>query len=244
MGVPVIGCQCDTCRSDDPRDKRLRSSALVEVEGKNILIDCGPDFREQILRAGSPAIDAILLTHSHYDHVGGLDDLRPYTYRNPDLPIYCRADVASDIRSRLPYCFAENPYPGIPTLNLVEVSEASQSVEILPGIEVNPIPVWHGRLPILGWRIGDFAYITDASAIPDTSLERLRGLDTLILNALRDKPQPTHFSIAEAISVAQSLAPRQTFFTHLAMEAGRHADLAARLPGGIAPAYDGLTLCL
>ncbi|MCF0219192.1 MAG: MBL fold metallo-hydrolase [Muribaculaceae bacterium] len=243
IGVPVIGCNCEVCRSRDPRDKRLRSCVLVQTQGRGILIDCGPDFRYQMLRAGAPPINAVLLTHSHYDHVGGLDDMRPYTHRHPNMPVFCSPDVADDIRNRLPYCFAENPYPGTPSFALNEVTAEADSI-LVEGLPVTPLAVMHGRLPILGWRIGPFAYITDASFIPDETFDRLHGIDTLVINALREKPHPAHFNFDQALAAIDRIAPRRAYLTHFAMEAGLHAAIAAHFPATVLPAHDTLTLSL
>lgn len=240
-------CSCAVCTSADPRDRRLRCSAMVQVDDSTpaILIDCGPDFREQLLRQGCPDLMCGLLTHSHYDHVGGVDDLRPYAYaaENAHFPLYCRPDVARDLRARVPYCFAEHPYPGVPQFDLVEV---------LPGdvfsvgtdaagrpIDVEALDIMHGQLPILGYRIGPLGYITDASVVPEATVERLRGIDTLVINALRQTSHPSHQNLTEALSVIEMIQPRWAYLTHLSHQMGLHAEVDPTLPQGVSIAFDG-----
>ena len=239
-GVPQIGCDCKVCTSSDPRDNRLRASILISVNGKNILVDCGPDFRQQIMRIGAPELDALLITHSHYDHVGGIDDLRPYASLK-DFPIYCKADVIHDIMTRMPYCFTNNLYPGVPHLNLIEINNDKFDID---GIEIQPLPVLHYKLPILGFRIGDFAYITDAKFIGEETLERLKGLKVLILNALREKEHISHLSLSQALEIVKIVKPEQTYFTHISHDMGLHEDVVKRLPPNVSLAYDGMKIKL
>ena len=237
-GVPQIGCSCSVCTSPDARDRRLRTSALVETTGgTRLLIDCGPDFRQQMLPLPFARIDAVLLTHLHYDHVGGIDDLRPFC-RFGDVPIYGNADTLRHLRETLPYCFAKNLYPGVPHLHLIEVEPLRPFT--VNGTTILPLPVLHGALPILGYRIANLAYITDLSSLPAAARPALTDVHTLVVNALRREPHATHQSIDEAIALAQSLAPRRTFLTHLSHHAGRHADIVPTLPPTIDVAYDGL----
>lgn len=241
----MIACHCRTCTSADPRDSRLRSSALIELDsGRNILIDCGPDFRTQMLREASPAVAAVLITHTHYDHLGGVDDLRPYCYNAPDghLPVYCRADVAADLRARVPYCFAENPYPGVPTFTLHEIREGETFEPGNTGVSVRAIPVLHGKLHILGYRIGPLAYITDCSLLPEEAYPMLEGLDTLVINALRLTPHGSHMSLDEALACVKRIAPRRAYLTHLSHQMGLHAEASELLPQGVEIAYDGLKI--
>lgn len=239
-GVPQIGCTCPTCLSTDTHDKRLRASALLTIGGRNILIDCGPDFRQQIIDAGTPDLDAALLTHSHYDHVGGIDDLRPYCHhRQGGFRIYCRPDVARDLRERVPYCFRQNPYPGVPTFDIHEIDSAPFSID---GIDVTPLPVMHYKLPIVGFRIGPLAYITDAKTIPDKTIDLMRGVDTLVINALRIEDHLSHMTLQEALDVIYRIHPAHTYLTHMADKIGRHAQVDAELPDGVHLAYDGLTI--
>ena len=238
-GVPQIGCGCEVCTSSDPREKRLRASVIVETRGVNLLIDCGPDFRQQILRAGAPHLDALLITHSHYDHVGGIDDMRPYCYPDP-FPVYCQADVARDLRERVPYCFAKHLYPGVPTFNIHEISPESDFT--VDGIEVTPLPVMHARLPIIGFRIANLAYITDCSEMPPATLDKIKGIDTLVINALRHEPHMSHMNLEQALRVIESVKPRQAFLTHLSHDMGLYEPTSRLLPAGVTIATDCLTV--
>lgn len=238
-GVPQIACKCKTCTSIDPRDKRLRCSALLEAKGKHILIDCGPDFRTQILALGSPDIDALLITHSHYDHVGGMDDLRPFCYEHHGLDVYCRHDVADDLRTRMPYSFNTNHPERVPTFHLHEISDVPF---IVKGITVTPLPVMHGSLPITGFRIGQLAYITDAKTIPQATMQRLTGVDTLVINALRPREHPTHMNLAAALDIIAKVKPKQTYLTHLSHDMGLHAETSLLLPDNVNIATDGMCI--
>lgn len=237
-GVPEIGCDCHTCRSEDPRDKRMRSSILVKTMGMELLIDASPDFREQALRNGIHHVDALLLTHVHYDHVGGIDDLRPFCLHG-DIPVYCRQDVLDDLKRRIDYCFRDTRYPGVPAFDPHVIGDRPFLVN---GVKVIPVEVMHGHLPIVGFRIGDFAYITDCKTIDEREKEKLRGLDTLIVNALRDREHFAHHTIAEAVALIDELKPGRAYLTHFCHEAGRDSELRARLPEGIEPAWDGETI--
>lgn len=240
-GVPQIGCTCPVCTSADPRDKRLRASVrVVTDEGLNLLIDCGPDFRIQMLREGSPALEALLITHIHYDHVGGIDDLRPYCSHDHPFEVWCRADVAERLRINMPYSFTDHPYPGAPVYNLHIVDDDSSFV--VKGQEIIPIPVMHGQLPILGYRIGSLGYVTDCSDMPEASLEKLKGVDTLVINALRHEPHPTHFTIEHALDVAARVDARATYLTHIAHQLGLTADVQPSLPPGVFLATDAATI--
>lgn len=239
-GVPQIGCGCEVCRSADPRDRRLRTSALVRIGGHRLLIDCGPDFRQQILREGSPNIDALLVTHTHYDHLGGIDDLRPYCYRDNGFPIYCREDVAKDIKVRMPYCFGEKRYPGAPRFDIHVIDDTQFEVD---GIGIVPLPVFHTEsLGITGFRIGPLSYVTDCKIMPEQTLRLMEGTDTLVINGLRAKEHPSHMNIAQALGVINAVNPRRAYLTHLSHDAGRHEQLGLSLPEGVEPAFDGLTI--
>lgn len=239
-GIPQIGCQCPTCTSIDIRDHRLRASALLEVAGRHLLIDSSPDFREQILSQGSPRLDALLVTHEHYDHVGGIDDLRPYCYRANGFPVYCSLHTDRALHKRLPYCFAVDHYPGAPTFKMHTVTAGVPfSAE---GVEVMPIEVMHGKLPILGFRIGKLAYITDCKTLPQKSLEHLRDVDTLVINALRHEPHHAHMNLEEAIDVINTVNPRRAYLTHLSHDMGLHAVTQLSLPEHISIATDGMTI--
>lgn len=239
-GVPQIGCHCDTCTSTDARDRRLRTSAIVTTDsGANILIDCGPDFRTQILGAGSPELEALLITHSHYDHTGGIDDLRPYCKGGRHFPTYCAADVAADLRARNPWSFAKHLYPGVPTFAITEIRPFEPLT--IGGESVLPLAVMHGQLPILGFKFGSkLAYITDCKTLPQASIEAIAGIDTLVINALRPQPHPTHLSVIEALAVVEQIHPGRVFFIHASHDMPRHATV--HLPAGIQLAYDGLTI--
>lgn len=238
-GVPEIGCKCEVCTSADPRDNRLRASALLHTDDAVILMDCGPDFREQMLRMGTfEKIDGVLVTHEHYDHVGGLDDLRPFG-RLGEIPVFSDAYTAEHLRLRMPYCFLEKKYPGVPQIYLQEVEPCKPFY--INGTEIVPVQVMHGRLPILGYRIGRrMAYITDMLTMPEESYEQLHGLDVLVINALRVKPHPTHQSISEALETAKRIGARETYFIHLSHHAGLHAELEKQLPPHVHLAFDGM----
>lgn len=237
-GVPQIGCSCEVCKSIDPCDKRLRASAILEIDSKRILIDCGPDLRTQLLKANSPNLDCMIVTHSHYDHVGGIDDLRPYCVKTP-FPIYCRADVAEDLRNRVPYCFYEHKYPGVPTFDL-NIVNPDTPFTVLENIEITPLPVMHYKLPILGYRIRNFAYITDCKEMPSSTLELLKGVDTLVINALRHKPHLSHQTLEEAIEIAKKTGCRKTYFTHMSHEIGLASQ--TELPPNMMLAHDFMTI--
>lgn len=238
-GVPQIGCSCKVCTSPDFHDKRLRASALVETEDARILIDCGPDFREQILHCEFKALDGVLITHEHYDHVGGLDDLRPFCTFG-DITIYADCITVEAVRLRMPYCFSKNRYPGVPKISLEEVSPHTPFK--IKGTEIIPIRVMHGRLPILGYRIGNIAYITDLKTLPDEEWTLLENLDCLIVNALRPEPHDTHQSIADAIAMAKRVGAKDTYFIHMSHQAGLHTELQHQLPEHIHLTYDGMVI--
>lgn len=239
-GVPQIRCRCSVCTSADARDRRLRASALVTTDSdRNLLIDCGPDFRYQMLREGSPMLDALLVTHSHYDHVGGIDDLRPYCADGP-FPVYCRKDVATDLRNRIPYCFAEHLYPGVPTFTLHEI-DTHTPFKVGPDM-ITPLPVMHARLPIVGFRIGQLAYITDCKTMPAETLLLLKNLDTLVINALRHEEHMSHLNLQQALDVIKTVKPKRAYLTHLAHQMGMHAQVEATLPTGVHIAYDGMEI--
>ena len=242
-GVPVIGCACPVCTSGDPRDERTRSACVFETQGLRILIDIGPDFRRQALREGIRHIDAVLFTHHHFDHVGGIDDLRPFLFKNRrPVPCYARRNTVEVLQKMFTYIFEDGSYPGVPNLALQTVdgpftvtgrSDSSCSVSVIP------IDAYHGSLPLFGYRIGKFAYLTDTNRIPEESFDLLHGLDVLVLDALREEGHPTHFSFDEAIRAAQRIDARRTYFTHMT-HSTLHADAEARLPEGIRLGYDGL----
>lgn len=237
-GVPEVACKCEVCRSEDPLDKRLRASILVKTHGMNLLVDASPDFRSQALDHDIIQIDAALITHSHYDHVGGIDDLRPFCgdIDNP-LPLYVKKDVADDLRRRLDYCFREHLYPGVPVFDLREIPDVPF---FFNGLKITPIFVNHAKLPIVGFRIGDFAYITDAKTIEERELDKLYGLKTLVINALRFEDHFSHFTVDEALEVINTVKPQIAFLTHINHDMGLHANVEKTLPENVHLAFDGL----
>ena len=235
-GVPMLRCHCPVCMSDDPRDKRLRTSAIVRYQGARILIDCGPDFRTQMLRASDDNLDAVLLTHIHFDHVAGLDDLRAYCFERP-MPLYARADVLMHLHKRIPYCFVENPYPGVPQFEEHVIDDTPFLVE---GVRVEPIPVMHYKLPILGFRIGPLAYITDAKTIGDDVVESLSGVPLLVINSLRVGEHISHMCLDETLAIIKRVKPGRALLIHMSDRMGLHAESTKLLPQGVELAYDGL----
>lgn len=237
-GVPEVGCKCEVCTSADPRDNRLRSSALVEDGDTTLLIDCGPDFRAQMLRADVKKIDALLLTHKHYDHVIGIDDLRSYTHIK-EMPVYADRETEMQIRAFFPYCFGRMKYPGVAN---IKVNTIDQKTPFMAGgIEVQPLRVFHGMFPITAYRFGKLAYITDMSYIEPGELEKLKGVEVLVINALRfSKPHKTHQTVLEALEVIDSIKPKKAYLTHLMHHIGLHAKIEKCLPDGVYLAYDGL----
>lgn len=239
-GVPVIGCQCATCQSTHPKDHRLRCSILVETSQTRLLVDIGPDFRQQILPMPFRRIDGILITHSHYDHVGGMDDIRPYCQFG-EINVYADPIAREGMLQMLPYCFAEHRYPGVPAIGLHEI-HAGEGFRI-GDIDVMPVRVMHGRLPILGYRFGCFAYITDMKTIDDDQLPLLQGVDTLVVNALRfDNPHHSHQLVADAVQFARRVGARRTLLTHVCHDIGLHDEVNRQLPEGVELAYDGQRL--
>lgn len=240
-GVPVIGCACAVCRSTDPRDRRLRPSIFVDVPGRTrILVDTSSDLRQQALTHGITRIDAILFTHSHADHILGLDEVRRFNaIQEGPIPCYASAATWESIRRTFHYAFDGVPRQGggIPKLEAHEIDGPFA----LGGVRVVPVPLWHGRMPILGFRFGSFAYLTDCNAIPDESWPLVAGVDTLVIDALRDRPHSTHFTVAEALDAIARIAPRRTYLIHMCHDLG-HAETNARLPADVELAYDGLVL--
>ncbi len=240
-GVPVIGCRCEVCTSPDPRDKRLRCSGYyASTAGTRILIDIGPDFRQQALTHNITRIDGLLITHSHYDHIGGLDEVRQINFlMKKPIDVYGSPEALQDIRNRFSYIFSPTQIGGgIPQINLHTLDGNPFSIH---DTVVTPLPIWHGKLAIFGYKIGDFAYITDASAIPDETKAMLTHIDTLVLNALRYRPHPTHFNIEQALALVSEIKPRRTYFIHMTDDV-LHARTSAELPENVFLAYDGLTL--
>ena len=239
-GVPVLGCPCKVCQSSDEHDKRLRCAILVETETTRVLVDAGPDFRIQMLSQPFRRMDAILITHSHYDHVGGLDDVRPYCQFG-EINVYADALARKGMLQMLPYCFAEHRYPGVPAIGLHQI-EAGQLLEI-GDISVMPVRVMHGQLPILGYRFGSFAYITDMKTIDSDQLPLLQGVEVMMVNALRfDKPHHSHQLVGDAIAFARRVGARRILLTHVCHDIGLHAVVNQFLPSGVELAYYGQVL--
>lgn len=263
-GVPEARCQCKVCRSKSHYDKRLRSSALVETGGLKILIDAGPDFRYQALSNEIDRIDAVLITHTHYDHVGGLDDLRPYCWSEAiaptpgneapkghsiHLPIYIKEEMAEGLFRHFDYCFRDKRYPGAPALDMLTIPDEPFFIKnencrfwCKNGVKIIPINVNHGEWPIFGYRIGNFAYLTDVKTIPEEEYAKLEGLEVLVLNALRFKTHFAHLSVGEALDIVSRIKPKKTYLTHFNHEIGLHKDFEKQLPPSVYPAYDGLKI--
>lgn len=240
-GVPTIGCQCHTCTSSDPHDKRLRASALIETGETRLLLDCGPDFRQQIMPMPFRRIDGILITHAHYDHMGGMDDIRPYCQFG-EINVYADPLACQGMLQMLPYCFAEHRYPGVPAIQLHEINPHEPFR--IGDLDIMPFRVMHHDLPILGYRIGSLAYITDMKTIDPSEVQYVEGCDTLVVNALRIKPHHSHQTLSEAVSFAQCIGARQTWLIHSSHDIGRHAEVNAQLPADIQLAYDGQVISI
>ena len=240
QGVPVIGCRCPVCLSSDPRDNRLRSSVLISAGDKNILIDSGPDFRQQMLRADIRHLEAILLTHEHNDHVIGIDDVRPFNFNSGNaMSVYALKRVADDLRRRFQYVFAE-PIPGLPRIELIHIR--NDSLIQFDDFSIQAISVMHGPLPILGFRIGPLTYLTDVKTLLPAELEKLKGTRYLIVNALQHKYHPTHMSLTESLAFVKMVQPEKTWLTHVSHLMGLTADINPTLPEGVELAYDGLEI--
>lgn len=241
QGVPVIACDCEVCTSADRHDKRLRSSIMVEAQGKVIVVDSGPDFRYQMLRAHVTHLDAIVFTHEHKDHVAGLDDIRAFNYKQQSaIDIYATERVQAALKREFAYIFHEFKYPGIPQVELHTI-DSEHPFNIGP-VHITPIEVMHYKLPVLGFRFGNFTYITDAKTITDTEVEKIKGTKTLVINALQQESHISHFTLPEAIAFARQIGAEQTYFTHISHRLGKHQDVSQLLPAGIHLAYDGLQL--
>ncbi|MGX8713390.1 MAG: MBL fold metallo-hydrolase [bacterium] len=243
QGVPVIACGCRVCRSADGRDSRLRTSAMLETyAGKRILFDIGPDFRQQMLRHDVKSIDAILVTHAHRDHVAGLDDVRAFNYvQHKKMDVYLNQEAKAAVLEAYDYIFAYHQYPGLPEVDLHVVGDAPFEAA---GETVVPIRAMHKDLPVLGYRVGEMAYVTDANYIAPDELDKMKGVKVLVINALRREKHFSHFSLPEALEVIGKVAPERAFLTHISHEFGTHAEVEAELPEGVAPAYDNLEIAI
>ena len=235
-GVPTIGCQCRVCQSTNPKDKRLRCSALVETAHTRLLIDCGPDFRQQMMDQPFRRIDGILITHAHYDHMGGMDDVRPYCQFG-EINVYADPIARKGLLEMLPYCFAEHRYPGVPAIGLHEIHK--HKAFTIGDFNILPIEVMHHDLPILGYRIGPLTYITDMKTINDEELPYIEGTELLVVNALREKPHHSHQTLTDAVRFARRVGARQTYLIHSSHDIGLHDEVNAQLPLDIQLAYDG-----
>ena len=239
QGVPVIACKCATCQSDDPIDKRLRASVLIEHQDTVVIIDTGPDFRQQMLSARVDRLDAVIFTHEHRDHIAGLDDIRAYNYlQDQPMDVYGEDRVLRALQHTFPYIFAERKYPGIPQVNFHHIQNEPFSVG---GIEIMPVRAYHHRLPVLGYRIGDFTYITDANFIAPEELEKIKGARVFTICALRKRKHISHYSLSEALEVIKSVRPEKAYLTHVSHLMGSHAETTSELPGNVSFAWDGLS---
>ena len=239
QGIPVIACNCPVCRSTDTHDKRLRSSAMLEIGGKRLVIDAGPDFRYQMLRSDVTDIRAILLTHAHKDHIGGLDDVRAFNWvKQGSVEVYGNEETREGVYKDFSYAFADFRYPGVPE---IDYRVLDGSPFYIDDIRIVPVPVLHYKMTVLGFRIGNFAYITDAKTIPESSMKLLKGVEYLVINALRKETHLSHFNLEEALAVIGQLAPRQAYLTHIGHQMGFASEVAKELPENVKLAYDTFT---
>lgn len=242
QGVPVIACPCDICASADPKDKRLRTSVMITENDKNFVIDAGPDFRQQLLREQVTSLEAVIFTHEHKDHVAGLDDVRAFNYRTGrDFNVYAHPRIQAALKREFPYAFEEIKYPGVPSIEMHTIGNEDFEVE---GVQFTPIEVLHYKLPVWGYRVGDFVYITDANYIDDENKQKAKGAKVLVLNALRHQSHISHFTLKEAIALAIELEAATTYFTHISHQLGLHEDISPSLPENMFLAYDGLKLVI
>jgi phosphoribosyl 1,2-cyclic phosphate phosphodiesterase len=242
QGVPVIACTCEVCQSLDYRNKRLRTSVHIQVDNQSLVIDTGPDFRQQMLRENVNRLDAVIFTHAHRDHTSGLDDVRAYNYiHKMDMPVYATQPVLDQLRIEYAYAFEEIKYPGLPRLDLNLITEKEFEFN---GVKITPLPVFHHKMPVMGFRVGNFSYITDANLIPDETLKRLKGSEVLVLNALQHEPHISHFNLQQALEAAQTIGANKTYFTHISHKLGLHDEVSKTLPANISLAYDGLQVTL
>jgi phosphoribosyl 1,2-cyclic phosphate phosphodiesterase len=238
--VPVIACTCEVCKSLDYRNKRLRTSVHIQVDNQSLVIDTGPDFRQQMLRENVNRLDAVIFTHAHRDHTSGLDDVRAYNYiHKMDMPVYATQPVLDQLRIEYAYAFEEIKYPGLPRLELNLISEKEFEIN---GVKITPLPVFHHKMPVMGFRVGNFSYITDANLIPDETLKQLKGSDVLVLNALQHEPHISHFNLQQALEASQTIGATKTYFTHISHKLGLHDEVSKTLPSNISLAYDGLQI--
>lgn len=239
-GVPLIGCQCEVCKSTDPRDKRLRTSILIQTNDLTIAVDCGPDFRQQMLREDVRSIDAILMTHAHRDHTGGFDDIRAFNFINKKaIDVYCDLPTELGIKEQYSYAFTETDYPYLPKMNFHRIQDSEFRIQ---NLAVQPIQVMHATMPVLGYRFGDFTYITDAKTIAKEERDKIRGTKILVVNALRPENHYSHFTIDEALELVADVKPELTYFIHMSHQFGLHSETEKKLPANVRVAYDGLKI--
>lgn len=242
QGVPVIGCSCRVCTSLDYRDKRLRTSVHIEINGLSLVIDTGPDFREQMLRENIAHLDAVLMTHAHRDHTAGLDEIRAFNFiQDEDIPLYGKTEVLNQLKHDFSYIFSEHPYPGIPK---IQMNAIGTDDFVVKGVNITPLPVMHLKLPVTGFRIGDFSYITDANFISEETFKKLEGTSILALNALQKEKHISHFTLSEAIAIAQKVGASKTYLIHLSHKMGMHSEVEGELPPNVMLATDGLQINL
>lgn len=238
QGVPVVACSCEVCRSSDPRDQRLRTAVLIKQGETTIVIDAGPDFRQQMLREQVKTLNAVLITHSHKDHIGGLDDVRAFNwFQKRPMDVFATKEVLGVVKNEFSYAFGEDKYPGVPQINLLSIDSEPFLVN---GLKIIPIKALHFKLPVLGFRVGDFTYLTDANYIAPEELDKMRGSKVIIINALRKEKHISHFNLEEAIALARELKPEKAYFTHISHQMGLHEKVEEELPENIHLAFDGL----
>ncbi|MEK6481103.1 MBL fold metallo-hydrolase [Catalinimonas sp. 4WD22] len=240
QGVPVINCQCKVCSSLDYRDKRLRSSVHIEIDGKSFIIDSGPDFRQQVLSNQITHLDALIFTHQHKDHIAGMDDVRGFNFsQQKDMPVFASKQVIAQLRQEFAYVFAADKYPGVPKVVVNEIENQPFEAE---GVTFTPIEVLHYKLPVFGYRVKNFTYITDAKSIAETEKEKIKGTEVLVLNALQHKQHISHFTLEESLELIDEINPRQAFLTHISHNLGMHQEVSRMLPAHVHLAYDSLSL--
>lgn len=241
QGVPVIACECDVCHSTDPLDKRLRCSVMISAEEQNFVIDSGPDFRQQMLRHNVKSLRAIIFTHEHKDHLAGMDDVRAFNYREKrDMEIFCTEEVEQALRREFHYVFSNERYPGVPTVNLNRI--VNEPFKLPDGPILTPIEVMHYKMPVFGYRIGDFTYITDAKTISDLEIEKVKGSKVLVVNALHRSEHISHFNLKEALEFIRRVNPEKAYLTHISHLFGTHKEIESLLPENVFAAYDGLEI--
>ena len=240
QGIPVIACDCKVCTSENPKDNRLRTSILIEENNQTIVIDTGPDFRQQMLRENVQKLDAIVFTHQHKDHVAGMDDIRAFNYKfKKDMDIYCTAEVEEALIREFPYVFSAYKYPGVPE---IKVHNIKNEPFIINGVELIPIEALHYKLPVFGYRIKDFVYLTDVSFVSEREKEKMKGAEVIVLDALRKTPHISHFTMEQAVELLEELKPKQGYLIHISHLMGKHNEVVKELPNFIKPAHDGLIL--